>query len=132
MMIPYPSSSPIPVNSTADASSFTDITGTIVGSVAIGALGVGTVFAVFQYMRVKPSPTKIEEKADQQEPKQHVSEQQVQERQGPEQEPAQRIPEIKIDPDELSYLCVNTADLEEIIQILTTFKKRFHVIQEKP
>jgi hypothetical protein len=128
MMIPYPSSSPIPVNSTAEAGSFTDITGTIVGSVAIGALGVGTVFAVFQYMK-----TKSPQKSDGQElPRQESNPQEPTSlERSTLQEPAQ-VPEIKVDPEELSYLCVNTADLEEITQILATFKKRFHVIQGKP
>jgi hypothetical protein len=106
MMIPYPSVSPIPivVNGTDTAA---DRTAIIVTSVAVGALGLTSVAVLIQYFKVRLPPSKI-------------------------QEEDQQIPEIKIDPQELSYICVNTVDLEEITQILTTFKKRFHVMQGRP
>ena len=112
-MIPYPSSSPVPLNSTAGGTGSVDVPGTAIAGVAIGALGIGTVFAVFQYMRVKPSAAKN-----------HTDEESRTE----EPEP----PEIKIVPQELSYICINTVDLEEITQILTQSGKRFQVIQGPP
>jgi len=32
-------------------------------------------------------------------------------------------------PDALTYLCINTADLEDVSLVLTAFKKRFYVVQ---
>jgi hypothetical protein len=109
MMIPYPSSSPIPivVNGT-DTVEPADRIATIVTSVAVGTMGVTAVVALIQYLKVR-SPAKQEEV----------------------REVEQQIPEIKVEPAE-TYICINTVDLEEITQILTTFKKRFHVMQERP
>ncbi len=110
-MVPYPSVSPIPivVNGTDTAA---DRTAIIVTSVAVGALGLTSVAVLIQYLQVKQPASKKQE-----------------EQESRAEEP--ELPEIKIDPQELSYICVNTADLEEITQILTTFKKRF-VIQGPP
>jgi hypothetical protein len=71
-------------------------------------MGVTAVVALIQYLKVR-SPAKQEEV----------------------REVEQQIPEIKVEPAE-TYICINTVDLEEITQILTTFKKRFHVMQGRP
>jgi hypothetical protein len=112
MMVPYPSVSPIPivVNGTDTAA---DRTAIIVTSVAVGALGITSVVALFQYLKVRSPSQQIHEKSQELE----IAEQQV--------------PEIKVEPAE-TYICINTVDLEEITQILTTFKKRFHVITNQP
>jgi hypothetical protein len=112
MMIPYPSVSPIPivVNGTG-AAEVIDRTATIVTSVAVGALGITSVAVLIQYLKVKTPSPQIQEL--------HEKSQELE------------IPEIKVDPAE-TYICVNTVDLEEITQILTTFKKRFHVMQGRP
>jgi len=86
--------------------------------VAVGAMGIGTVVALFQYFKAKPPPQKQKEQESQQESQQ-------------EQQQQEQLPEIKVEPD-VSYICINTADLDEITQLLTTFNKRFHVIQRKP
>ena len=75
-------------------------------------MGVTAVAILIQYLKVKQPAAKKQE-----------------EQESRAEEP--ELPEIKIDPQELSYICINTVDLAEIIQILTTFKKRF-VIQGPP
>jgi len=109
MMIPYPSLSPIPalVNGTSATDSF-DPTATIVTGVAVGALGIGSVAVLFQYLKATPKETS---KPDTEE------EDQIQ----------LENTEVQM-PDAVTYLCINTADLEDIKLILTAFKKRFHVM----
>jgi hypothetical protein len=79
--------------------------------VAVGAMGVTAIVALFQYLKVRSPPS-----------------QQIQEEV---HEVEQQVPEIKVEPSE-TYICINTVDLEEITQILTIFKKRFHVITNQP
>jgi len=74
-------------------------------------MGVTAVAILIQYLKVRSPSQQIQEEV-------HEVEQQV--------------PEIKVDPADLSYICINTVDLEEITQILITFKKRFHVMQGRP
>ena len=112
MMIPYPSSSPLPFNATAAAANPIDVTPTVVTGVAVGALGVGSVLFLLQYLKKAKVPT-TEAKAEEEE----------------EKEGKEGIQEIEVQmPDALTYLCINTADLEDVTFLLTLFKKRFHVI----
>ena len=106
-MIPYPSSSHVPVliNESAAAATPLEVAGTVIGGVAIGALGIGSIAVLFQHLKRAPklSDRKEEEKKDKEEVEVHM-------------------------PDALTYLCINTADLEDVTFLLTIFKKRFHVI----
>jgi hypothetical protein len=111
MMIPYPSSSPIPINVTRTGDS-NDITGTIVGGTAVGALGIGSAYMLLRYLR----------------PKRRQNPQQTQEQQEQEDED---ITAVKIGdglPDNVAHICVSSAELEEIKQILMTHRKPFRVI----
>lgn len=80
-----------------------------IGSLAVGTLGVTAVFSLFQYLKMRPPAAKNQK-----------------EQESRTEEPA--LPEIKIVPQELSYICVNTTDLEEITQLLTQLRKRYHVL----
>jgi H+/gluconate symporter-like permease len=111
MMIPYPSSSPKPINITRTGDS-NDIIGTIVGGTAVGAIGIGSAYMLFKYLR----PKKRQQKQNQ-----------IQEQQ--EQEEQQEATTIKIGlPDNVAHICVSSAELEEIKQILMTHRKPFRVI----
>ncbi len=102
-MIPYPSSSPAPVNAT-ESRTFIDSTGAIVSGVAIGAIGVGGIMLLVNHLNLlkhlKSSPNAQEET---------------------------NIVKIEIE-DGFTYLCVKTSDLEEIKQLLFAFKKEYHIL----
>jgi hypothetical protein len=111
MMIPYPSSSSIPINVTRTGNA-NDIIGTIVGGTAVGALGIGSAYMLLKYLR----------------PKRRQNQQQTQEQQEQEDED---ITTVKIGdglPDNVAHICVSSAELEEIKQILMTHRKPFRVI----
>ena len=104
MMIRYPSSSPAPVNTTAAAANPFDTTATIVGSVALGALGISSVAVLFQFLKKVPqAPPAKEEELPKEQPKEQM-------------------------PDSLTYLCINTADLEDVKLLLHAFNKQFHIL----
>ena len=103
-MIRYPSSSPLPINGSATAP--IDVTPTVVTGVAVGALGVGSVLFLLQYLKKAPKPT-IKEEEKREEEKGEV--------------------DIHM-PDALTYLCINTADLEDVTFLLNLFRKRYHLI----
>jgi hypothetical protein len=108
MMIPYPSSSPNPINVTRIGDS-NDITGTIVGGTAVGALGIGSAYMLLRYLRPKKR----------------------QQNQNQPQEQEDDITAVKIGdglPDNVAHICVSSAELEEIKQILMTHRKPFRVI----
>ena len=110
MMIPYPSSSPKPINITRTGDS-NDIIGTIVGGTAVGAIGIGSAFMLLRYMRPKKK-----------------QQQNLQEEQ---QEQQEETTTVKIGdglPDNVAHICVSSAELEEIKQILMTHRKPFRVI----
>ena len=116
MMIPYPSSSPLPFNATAAAANENpiDVTPTIVTGVAVGALGVASVLFLLQYLKKAKAPS---------------TEAKVEEEEKEENKGKEGIQEIEVQmPDALTYLCINTVDLEDVTFLLTLFKKRFHVI----
>jgi hypothetical protein len=106
MMIPYPSSSPIPINVTRIGAA-NDITGMIVGGTAVGAIGIGTAYMLLRYLRPKKNQNQIQEQDD------------------------EEITAVKIGdglPDNVAHICVNSAELEEIKQILMTHRKLFRVL----
>jgi hypothetical protein len=111
MMIPYPSSSPLPFNVTAAATAPIDVTPMVVTGVAVGALGVGSVLFLLQYLKKAPKPTiKAEEKREEEKDKQEKGEVEVHM------------------PDALTYLCINTADLEDVTFLLNLFRKQFRLV----
>ena len=109
MMIPYPSSSPVPFNESAIAVATIDVTPTIVTGVAVGALGVGSLLFLLQYLK-KLNVPKAREKQE---------------------EDNQTQEEEVTMPDALTYLCIHTVDLEDVTFLLTLFKKRFLVIDRQ-
>jgi hypothetical protein len=114
MMIPYPSSSPKPINITRTGDS-NDIIGTIVGGTAVGAIGIGSAYMLLKYLRPKK--------------KQQQNQEQEQEQQG--QEGQEEATTVKIGdglPDNVAHICVSSAELEEIKQILMTHRKPFRVL----
>jgi hypothetical protein len=114
MMIPYPSLSPLPIliNGTATTDSF-DLTAMIVTGVAVGTMGIGSVALLFQYLKPPPK-AKIDDNANQ-DANQDEIQKEIQ------------ITEVQM-PDPLIYLCINTADLEDVTFLLTTFRKRFQLL----
>jgi hypothetical protein len=79
----------------------------IVTGVAVGAMGVASVAILFQHLKREPKASEqTEEEKDEKE-------------------------EVEVNmPVALTYLCINTADLEDVAFLLTLFSKRFHVIDE--
>jgi len=111
MMIPYPSSSPNPINVTRTGDS-NDIIGTIVGGTAVGAIGIGSAYMLLKYLRPK-----------------RKQQNQIQEQQEQEQQEQQESTTVKIGlPDNVAHICVSSAELEEIKQILMTHRKPFRVL----
>jgi hypothetical protein len=104
MMIPYPSSSPAAVNTTAPQI-IVDYTGMIVGSTAVASLGIGGVFVLAKYLKLfrGKGPGKI-----------------------PNQE-EKHTATIEV-VDGFAYICVKSSDLEEIKQLLFAFKKHYQVL----
>jgi hypothetical protein len=111
MMIPYPSLSPLPIliNGTATTDSF-DLTAMIVTGVAVGTMGIGSVALLFQYINPPQKAKEAKQEANQEEIQKEI-----------------QITEVNM-PDPLTYLCINTADLEDVTFLLTTFRKRFQVL----
>jgi hypothetical protein len=108
-MIPYPSSSPNPINITRTGYS-NDITGTIVGGTAVGALGIGSAYMLLKYLR----------------PKKRQQNQNQNQTQEDEDSTAVKIGDGL--PDNVAHICVSSAELEEIKQILMTHRKPFRVL----
>jgi len=107
MMIPYPSSSPRPINITYIGNS-ESVVPTIVGGTAVGAISIASIYMVLRYLRPKKK-----------EPNQT---QQIQEQEQP--------TEIAIQGSNpaLAHICVNSSELEEIKQLLLTHRKSFRVL----
>jgi hypothetical protein len=83
----------------------------IVTGVAVGAMGIGSVALLFHY--IKPPP-KAKDNASQEENQEEIQKE-------------IQITEVQM-PDPLTYLCINTADLEDVTFLLTTFRKRFQLL----
>jgi len=114
MMIPYPSSSPSGAPNATFVELPVDATATIVAGTAIGALGIGGLFVAAQYL--KPQRNERRRAEDEEEKDKEEDETTVGIRLG----------------EGLSYVCVATADLEEVVRLLTVFQKRFHVLAATP
>jgi len=111
MMIPYPSSSPSGAPNATFVELPVDATATIVAGTAIGALGIGGLFVAVQYLKPQRREKKGEKEKDKEE----------------EQEQDDATVGIRLG-EGLSYLCVATADLEDVVRLLTASQKRFHVL----
>jgi len=112
MMIPYPSSSPKPINVTRIGAA-NDVIGTIVGGTAVGALGIGSAYILLKYLRPKKR-------------QQNQNQNLIQE-----QEQQEEVTTVKISdglPDNVAHICVSSSELEEIKQILMTHRKPFRVL----
>jgi len=107
MMIPYPSSSTTvtTINNTS-VSEQVDTVGIAIGGTAIGVFSIGAILGLAKYL--KRGQKKQEEQEQQEEKKL-----------------ADVVLPIQTD---VAYLCVASSDLEDIQQILTTFKKEFIVL----
>ena len=123
MMIPYPSSSPSGAPNVTYIESPADRTATIVGGTAIGALGIGGAFAIVQYLQQKRSRTERRRREEKEE-------EETEEANGAENKQTKAVG-IRLG-EGLSYLCVATADLEDVVRLLTVFQKRFHVLESVP
>jgi len=103
MMIPYASSSPssAPVSNQTVVTEPNDIRGIAIGSTVISLAGIGSILALYRYMRP------LKERAENQDPEVVIVQ-----------------PE-----DKLAHICVNPADLLEITQLLQSLRKEFTVIE---
>ncbi len=104
MMIPYASSTPssAPVSNQTLVTEPVDIRGIAIGSTVISLAGIGSILALYRYMRSLKG-----EKRTMQEPEVVIVQ-----------------PE-----DKLAHICVNPADLLEITQLLQSLRKEFTVIE---
>jgi hypothetical protein len=114
MMIPYPSSSPSGAPNATFVELPVDATATIVAGTAIGALGIGGLFVAAQYLK----PQRNERRRAEDEGKDEEEK---------DKEEDETTAGIRLG-EGLSYVCVATADLEEVVRLLTVFQKRFHVL----
>ena len=101
-MIPYPSSSPKPINVTY-VTPANDITGTIVGGTAVGALGIGSAYVLLRYLRPRKKQQQILE---------------------------EELTAVTVGTENVTHLCVNSSELEEIKQILNRHNKRWMVLEQ--
>jgi hypothetical protein len=79
----------------------------------MGAVGIGSAYLLLQYLRPKK--------------KQEQQEQQGQQ----EQQEQEEVTAVEIEynlPDDVAHICVNSAELEEIKQILLKYRKPFRVL----
>ena len=103
-----------------------DRTATIVGGTAIGALGIGGAFAIVQYLQQKRSRTERRRREE----KEEAEEEEAEEANRAENKQMEAVG-IRLE-EGLSYVCVVTADLEDVVRLLTVFQKRFHVLESAP
>jgi hypothetical protein len=78
----------------------------------VGAIGIGTAYMVLRYLRPKKRQNQTQEQDEQ-------------------EEQDEEITAVKIGdglPDNVAHICVNSAELEEIKQILMTHRKSFRVL----
>ena len=116
-MIPYPSSSPIPANTTF-LEGPTDTVGIAIGATAVGALALGSGFLILRSLKPprpaeQAEPTEPMEQADQTGQTEQI------------QQTDQTVPSQS--SDDVAYICVNSSELEEITQLLMTNRMRFFV-----
>jgi len=107
MMIPYPSSSPLPVNVTVINEPF-DIVGTVVSGIAIGTLSISSLFLLYQYLKSRQISKGSDNKNKEDDPT-----------------------SIKIRLNNgLSYICVDSNEIEDIKKLLIINSVRFRIINE--
>ena len=121
-MIPYPSSSPSGAPNATFVELPVDATATIVAGTAIGALGIGGLFVAAQYL--KPQRKERRRAEDK-------GEDEGEEEKEKDKEEVETAVGIRLG-EGLSYVCVATADLEDVVRLLTAFQKRFHVLAATP
>lgn len=112
MRVPFPSSSPAaqnvtyindPVNTVAAA----------VGGTAIGAVVIASMVALAQSMKTRGEDAKKAEGAEEE----------------AEEGEAEGNTTVRIRLGEgMSYLCVNTSDLDDVVRLLAQFQKQFRVL----
>lgn len=121
MMIPYPSSSTTvtTINNT-NVSEQSDTVGIAIGGTAVGVLSIGAILGLVKYLK----------KGQKKQERQNSEEQQEQQEQEPEEKkPSDIVLPVQTD---IAYLCVASADLEDIQRILTTFQKGFVIMKVPP
>jgi hypothetical protein len=107
MMIPYPSSSPLPVNVTVINEPF-DVIGTVVSGIAIGTLSISSLFLLYQYLKSRQISKGNDNKNKEDDPT-----------------------SIKIRLNNgLSYICVDSNEIEDIKKLLIINSVRFRIINE--
>jgi hypothetical protein len=114
MRVPFPSSSPAaqnvtyindPVNTVAAA----------VGGTAIGAVVIASMVALAQSMKTRGEDAKKAEGAE--------------EAEEAEEGEAEGNTTVRIRLGEgMSYICVNTSDLDDVVRLLAQFQKQFRVL----
>jgi hypothetical protein len=102
-----------------------DATGSIIGGTAIGALGVGGLFALAQYMKLSKKEKQAQDTTEDR--TQDKAQDKAQDKPNEDTEPEDTSIRIRLN-EGLSYLCVNTSDLEFIKVLLTEFRTRYHVL----
>jgi hypothetical protein len=112
MMIPYPSSSTTvtTINNTS-VSEQVDTVGIAIGGTAIGVFSIGAILGLAKYL------------------KRGQKKQEKQEQEPEEKKPSDIVLPVQTD---IAYLCVASADLEDIQRILTTFQKGFVIMKVPP
>jgi len=106
-MVPYPSSSPLPVNVTVINEPF-DVIGTVVSGIAIGTLSISSLFLLYQYLKSRQISKGSDNKNKEDDPT-----------------------SIKIRLNNgLSYICVDSNEIEDIKKLLIINSVRFRIINE--
>jgi len=116
-MVPYPSSSPSSPPNVTYIELPIDATGSIIGGTAIGALGVGGLVLFAQFMKSSKNEKQAQDR----------TQDKAQDKPKEDTEPEDTSIRIRLN-EGLSYLCVNTSDLEFIKVLLTEFRTRYHVL----
>ena len=120
MMIPYPSASSAaqnvtylndPVNTVAAA----------VGGTAIGAVAIASMVAVARSMKSRGKRGKRGDAEEAEEEKAEEGKAEEGETEG------NTTVRIRLG-EGMSYLCVNTSDLDDVVRLLTQFQKQFRVV----
>jgi hypothetical protein len=82
----------------------------------MGAVGIGSAYLLLQYLRPKKKQGQQEQQGQQGQQEQQ------------EQEEATAVEIVYNLPDDVAHICVNSAELEEIKQILLKHRKPFRIL----